>query len=77
MTAIQVNKYGTDVELNPIMRAYMENESVFFIIKVLLIPMPLMFLYEYKELKISKVGTWLLLAVYGALAIYHIYLNII
>ena len=76
MTAIQVNKYGIDVEINPIMRTCMENESVFFIIKVLLIPLPLMFLYEYKELKISKVGTWLLLAVYGALAIYHIYLNI-
>ena len=77
MTAIQVNKYGIDIEANPIMRMFMANDSAFFIIKVLLIALLLMIMYQYKDLKICKIGSWLLLMVYGALAIYHIYLILI
>ena len=76
MTAIQVNKYGIDIEANPIMRMFIANDSAFFIVKVLLVALGLLIMWRYEGLKICKVGSWLLLIVYGALAIYHIYLNI-
>lgn len=77
MTVRQINKYGIDIEANPIMRACMANDSVFFIIKVVLVALLLLFMYQYEDLKICKIGYWVLLAVYGALAIYHIYLYVI
>lgn len=77
MTAIQINKYGTGIEANPIMRACAINGGFFFVIKVLFVGFMVLLMWYYKDLKISKYGSWLLLAVYGALAIYHIYLNFI
>jgi hypothetical protein len=76
MTVIQVNKYGIDIEANPIMRFFMADGRDFFIVKVLLVALLLLFMWQYEDLKICKLGSWVLLAVYGALAIYHIYLNI-
>lgn len=77
MTAIQINKYGTGIEANPIMRACAINGGFFFVMKVLFVGFMVLLMWCYKDLKISKYGSWLLLAVYGALAIYHIYLNFI
>lgn len=72
-----MNKYGIDIEANPIMQACMADGRVFFIVKVLLVALGLLFMYQYEDLKICKIGSWLLLVVYGALAAYHIYLFLI
>lgn len=77
MTVRQINKYGIDIEANPIMRACAINGGFFFVIKVLFVGLMVLLMWYYRNLKISKYGSWLLLVVYGALAIYHIYLNFI
>ncbi len=77
MTVIQVNKYGIDIEANPIMRMFMANDGAFFIIKVLFVALLLMVMWQYEDLKICKIGEWVLLAVYSVLAVYHIYLFLI
>ena len=77
MTVIQVNKYGIEIEANPIMRAFIVNDSFFFVIKVLFVGLMLLLMWCYEDLTISKFGSWVLLATYGALAIYHIYLLLI
>ena len=74
MTVIQVNKYGIEIEANPIMRMCMADDSFFFVIKVLFVGLMLLIMWCYEDLTISKFGSWVLLATYGALAIYHIYL---
>lgn len=73
MTVIQVNKYGIDIEANPIMRMCMANDSAFFIIKVIVVALLLLFMWQCNS-TICNLGSWLLLIVYGALAVYHIYL---
>ncbi len=75
MTVRAVNKYDVDVEANPIMRFALQNDILFFIMKILLVTFWLFVMYRYRDMKICKIGSWVLLAVYGALAIYHIYLN--
>ena len=75
MTLKQVNKYGIDIEANPIMRLAMCNEGLFFVVKVLLVTLWLYILYLNQDNTICKLGSWVLLAVYGILAGYHVYLN--
>lgn len=75
MTLKQVNKYDTDIEANPIMRFAMQNDVLFFIMKIVLVSFWLFIMYQYRDSLICKIGCWILLIVYTALAIYHLYLN--
>ena len=77
MTLKQVNKYDAEIEANPIMRFAMQNNVLFFAMKIVLVSIWLLILWKYKDTTIAKVGAWVLLAVYGAIAIYHIYLCLI
>lgn len=77
MTLRQVNKYDTEIEANPIMRLAMHNTVLFFIVKIVFVTLWLLVLWHYRDTKMCKIGSWVLLAVYGAIGIYHIYLNLI
>ena len=76
-TRYQVDRYGIEVEANPLMRWLMQDPHIFLSIKVTLVNILLLFIYDHREERVAEIGTWLLLIVYGALALYHIFLLLI
>lgn len=76
-TTYHVTRYGTQLEVNPLMRCLMVNDLSFLAVKVILVDILLVFLYCHRELKVVQVGTWVLLIVYGILALYHLFLLLI
>ena len=81
-TMHQVNKLGTNphgivLEANPLMRPLMDEPLLFFTIKIVFVTGFLTIIYSFRDKQIAQIGTWVLLAVYGALALYHIYLFLI
>ena len=71
-TLYWVNRYGVGIEGNPF-GAAMLNDFLFAVLyKVVLIGALLLFLHRNADKPISRIGSSLILAVYGVLAAYHI-----
>jgi len=73
-TQYQVNRFGIEIEANPIMRWLYSSPYISFIVKMAITSIGCLILWYAKDYKIARIGSWLLLVVYSALAIYHIIL---
>lgn len=71
-----VKKFGLDIESNPLGRWFLESDLRQAIFKIILPAVALTILYVFRDRKIAKIGSWIVLAVYAMLTIYHIYLFI-
>ena len=67
-------KFGLDIELNPLGRWFLESDLRQVIFKVILPAIALTILYVFRDRKIAKISSWIVLAIYAMLTIYHIYL---
>ena len=77
MTQYFVNKYGTEIEGNPIGRWLLGYPILLLICKLGLVAILLLVLYRFRNNRLANIGSWIILDVYIALAIYHIILFII
>ena len=69
--------FGIGIESNPFGVALLQNPIITVIFKVIVIGLALLVLYQYKDRKIAKTGTSVILGVYSLLAIYHVVMIII
>lgn len=69
-----VKQFGVEVETNPIGRWLFQvgNGALAFFVKVVLSLFVLIFLYQFREVTLGKVGIWSIFLVYLAVAVYHI-----
>ena len=72
-----VSKYGIEFELNPVGRILLSSSPTAVIIKVGLVGICLFYIYGYKENKLAKIVSWLLLFFFVILTIYHVVSSII
>ena len=66
--------FGISIESNPFGVALLQNPIVAVIFKVIVIGLALLVLYQYKDRKIAKTGTSVILGVYSILTLYHFFL---
>lgn len=69
--------YGTDIEFNPIGRWLLNNKSLLFAWKIVIVGLLLLILHKYAEHKIAQIGSYVLLGSYALLGVYHLTLLII
>ena len=72
-----VSKYGIEFELNPIGRVLLSNSPASLIVKIGLVGICLLYIYEKRENKLAKIASWFLLFFFAALTIYHVVGSII
>lgn len=77
MTQYFISKYGISIEGNPIGRWLFAHPVLLLIYKLGLVAMLLLVLYHFRNNRVANIGSWIILGVYMALAIYHIILFII
>ena len=75
-TVIGTNKLGTDIEVNPLVRALLPFPILLFIVKVGIVTITCVLIYKTRQHKIIQIATWLLLAVYVGVAVHNIHLLI-
>lgn len=73
-TQYQVNRFGIEIESNPIMRGLYSNPYISFIVKMAITSIGCLILWYANDSKIARMGAWILLVFYSALTIYHIIL---
>lgn len=76
LTLRLVDKYGLDVEANPLGRWILSEPWRIVVFKVLLIAIALVVLWIFRERTAAKVGSWTVFIAYMALLLYHISLLI-
>lgn len=69
--------YGTDIEFNPIGRWLLNNKSLLFAWKIVIVGLLLLILHKYAEHKIAQIGSYVLLGSCALLSVYHMTLLII
>lgn len=72
MTLYYTEKFGLDIEGNPIGRWILSDPRRIALFKVTLVAILLFVLWVARERKTAIVGSWIVLGVYIALAVYHI-----
>ena len=73
-TMVWVNRYGIEVEANPIGRWMIQTGSV-YAVKIGVVAAALFLLYHCIRVQPRlKWASWLVLGIYSTLAIYHLYL---
>ena len=77
MTWYFVSKYGIPIEGNPVGRWLFGHPVLLLIWKLGLVAMLLAVIYHFRNNQVANIGSWIVLGVYIALAIYHIILFII
>lgn len=77
MTQYFIGKYGISIEGNPIGRWLFGHPVLLFIWKFGLVAILLGVIYHFRNNQVANIGSWIILGVYIALAIYHIILFII
>lgn len=77
MTQYFIGKYGIPIEGNPIGRWLFAHPALLLIWKLGLVAILLMVIYHFRSNRVANIGSWVILGVYIALAIYHIILFII
>lgn len=77
MTWYFVSKYGVSIEGNPIGRWLIDHPMALIAWKFGIIALLLLLLYHFRNVQIANIGSWIILGVYVALAMYHIVLFII
>ena len=77
MTQYFVGKYGSSIEGNPIGRWLLDHPIALIAWKFGLVALMLLLIYHFRDIRIAKIGSWIVFDVYIALAIYHITLFII
>ena len=77
MTQYFINKYGVSIEGNPIGRWLFGHPVLLLIWKLGLVAILLLVLYHFRNNQVANIGSWIVLDVYIALAIYHIILFIV
>lgn len=77
MTQYFINKYGISIEGNPIGRWLLGHPILLLIWKLGLVAILLLVIYHFRNNRVANIGSWIILGVYIALAIYHITLFII
>ena len=77
MTQYFTSKYGISTEGNPIGRWLLGHPILLLIWKLGLVATLLLVLYYFRSNRVANIGSWIILGVYIALAIYHIILFII
>lgn len=66
--------FGISIESNPFGVALLQNPIMAVLFKVVVIGLALLILYQYKDRKIAKTGTSVILGVYSILTLYHFFL---
>ena len=66
--------FGIGIESNPFGVALLQNPVLAVVFKVVIIGLALLVLYQYKDRKIAKTGTSVILGVYSILTLYHFFL---
>ena len=66
--------FGISIESNPFGVALLQNPIITLLFKVVVIGLALLVLYQYKDRKIAKTGTSVILGVYSILTLYHFFL---
>ena len=66
--------FGISIESNPFGIALLQNPIMAVLFKVVVIGLALLVLYQYKNKKIAKTGTSVILGVYSILTLYHFFL---
>ena len=56
-TKYQVDRYGIEVEANPLMRWLMQDPLAFLAIKITLVTILLLFIYDHREERVAEIGT--------------------
>ena len=73
-TTYLVSKYGIEIELNPIGRLFLTNIEGAAELKILFIGFCILTLYRLREHRLCKILSYVVLACYIILSIYHIYI---
>ena len=74
MTQYFISKYDISIEGNPIGRWLFAHPALLLIWKLGLVAILLMTIYHFRSNRVANIGSWIILGVYIALAIYHIIL---
>ena len=74
MTQYFISRYGSEVEGNLIGRWLLSYPILLLIWKLGLVAILLLVLYRFRNNCIANIGSWTILGVYMALAMYHIIL---
>lgn len=77
MTQYFISRYGSEVEGNPVGRWLLGHPVLLLIWKLGLVAILLLVLYHFRNNRVANIGSWIILGVYIALAMYHIILFII
>ena len=77
MTWYFISKYDISIEGNPVGRWLFGHPILLLIWKLGLVAILLLVLYCFRNNRVANIGSWIILGVYIALAIYHIILFII
>ena len=72
LTLELVNKYGLDIEANPVGRWILSENWRIFIFKVVFVLCGLFVLWIFRERKLAQIASWIVLIAYSLLAVYHI-----
>ena len=67
-----VQKYGLEIEGNPVGRWILSDGWRTFMIKMIFVLAGLYLIWRYRELKIARVASWIVMIAYSFLSIYHI-----
>lgn len=67
-----VNKFGLEIEANPIGKWFLATELRQVVFKVIIPAVGLVILYIYRNNTWANIGSWILLIAYVLLIIYHI-----
>lgn len=77
MTQYFISKYRLSKEVSPIRRWLFSRPALLLICKFGLVAVLSIAIYRFRNHQIANIGSWFILGVYTALAIYHIVLFII
>ena len=72
MTKFWVNIIGIEFELNPIGKWILSDPALIILYKGLFVGFLLLVFYHFRDLKLVKIVSWILLAILSLLAIYHV-----
>ena len=73
-TTYLVSKYGIEIEQNPIGRLFLTDTARAAEWKILFIGCCIFTLYRFREHKLCKILSYIVLACYIILSVYHIYI---
>ena len=77
MTQYFISRYGSEVEGNPVGRWLVDHPTLLIAWKCAIVALLLLLIYRFRDKQIANNGSWIILGVYIALAMYHIILFII